>query len=306
LQRTISDSAQMVTFAPGRSIGTSRIDQRRWFARPISLLRESRPPVQIVFLMRSIAATGVIRWPETKTVLLIIGWWMLTTAVYVFNGVTDLAADLGNDSHRPIASGELSLRDALVACVVLSAGGLTLCGLVGPLDFVLGVALLVLGWAYSAGPAWKNNAVGFAAVVGAGAGLTYAAGMVCRGSVDSDDVIMASGLAVWIGLCCASKDFSDIPGDRLAGRHTWPVVLGPQRAARLLAALSVLVGVGFLALTIRVGHDIETGSVLALGSIALAVVVIRTSSAAQRQTRRRSYRTFMATQYAANLAMITA
>ena len=50
---------------------------------------------------------------------------------------------------------------------------------------------------------------------------------------------MTSVIALWVGLCCAAKDFSDIDGDRAAGRRTWPVLIGGRRASRILACLAV-------------------------------------------------------------------
>jgi 4-hydroxybenzoate polyprenyltransferase len=279
--------------------------RRGWAAWPISVVRESRPGVQLVFLLRSVAGSGLVLSPTVRAAELVAGWWMLTTAIYVFNGVTDLTADRGNESQRPIASGRLRLSDAALACVGLSASGLVMCAVASGTDLALGLALLALGWAYSAGPAWKNSASGAAAVIGAGAGLTYAAGLVCRGDASWREALVAAGLAVWVGVCCASKDFSDAPGDRLAGRRTWPVVLGARRGAELLAGSAVAVGSGF-AVTIAVidQHYLPAGLVLAFGSLLLAAVAVMTATSARRQTRRRSYRAFMTTQYATNLALI--
>lgn len=295
----------MATSSAARTPERLTPGDRRWVAWPTAVLRESRPGVQLVFLLRSVAGTGIALSPTARAAEVVVGWWMLTTAIYVFNGVTDLAADRGNGSRRPIATGGLALGDAVIACAVLVAGGLALCAAVGQTDLELGVALLALGWAYSAGPALKISASGAAVVIGAGAGLTYAAGLVCRGHATGRDVVIAMCLAVWVGVCCASKDFSDAPGDRLAGRRTLPVVLGSDRGARLLAAAAVTVAAVFLALTGAVDTpDVTCALVLAVGSLALAFVVIKTASSSQRQTRRRSYRAFMATQYAANIALI--
>jgi 4-hydroxybenzoate polyprenyltransferase len=234
------------------------------------------------------------------------GWWMLTTAVYVFNGVSDIGADRGNASHRPIATGRLGLTGALLATGILSVCGLAVCAVVDPIDFVLGCGFLALGWAYSAGPAWKNHPLAFAVVIGAGACLTYAAGLICRGRATSGELPVVIMLAAWVSICCATKDFSDIAGDRMAGRRTWPILLGASRAARVLAALAVAAAASCAAFTLTLGDGVGTGLVLASGSVLLAAVLLRTAAAPQRHVRRRSYRTYMATQYAANFALMIA
>ena len=96
------------------------------------LLAESRPPVQIVFLLRLVAfaaaVDGVGRLAGTG-LLGLAGWSMIWMSVYVFNGVSDVDADRRNGSGRPIASGRLPVGTAAQAAVLLAVTGLGLCAL---------------------------------------------------------------------------------------------------------------------------------------------------------------------------------
>ncbi len=259
--------------------------------------------MQFVFLLRLAAATGILRHPSLRLATLVAGWLLLTIPIYVFNGVTDVQTDDANLSHRPIASGRLKARTALGACLPLAAVGLALCLAIGPAEGCVGAGMLALGWAYSAGPCLKKAALGFAAVIGAGAALTYIAGWLARGQLTAAQLWLGLAISLWVGLCCASKDFSDVAGDALAGRRTWPVVLGARRAAVLLCALTVIATI-ILALTVTLtSSSTLILTALVCGSFSLIVSLLRCTDADTRTITRRPYKAFMLTQYTVNIAM---
>lgn len=276
-----------------------------WASLIRMVIRESRPGVQLVFLLRASAGSGLVRHPTVSEAVGVIGWVLLTMAIYVFNGVTDLTADSTNQSSRPIASGELSVTAAVRACVALASAGLLACLVVSWTELGIGIGMLLLGWAYSAGPALKNAPAWFAAVIGAGAAMSYGAGWVASGRVTEPALVVLSGISVWVGVCCVSKDFSDVAGDRAAGRRTWPVVLGASGAARLLATLAPVTAAGFLVSSITTRASVIPALTLLAGSIVLTGTGLRCASAADRPRRRRPYRVFMVTQYIANLSIMT-
>jgi 4-hydroxybenzoate polyprenyltransferase len=270
------------------------------------VVAEARPVVQVVFLMRLAAATGVLWQPSQRALVMVPGWLLLVVAIYVFNGITDVQGDEINGSERPIASGRLTQASARRWCVGLSCCGLAMCGLVSRSELALGGVLLAIGWAYSAGPSFKSTPLGLEISVGCGAALTYTAGWVVRGSGDYRSLALMLALSGWVGLCCVTKDFSDVEGDRVAGRRTLPVMLGQKRAAVVVATTAVTGGVAVLTASIWIGAWFTTAMLIASGSVVLASVVLTSAEAPGRSTRRRPYRAFMATQYAANIALICA
>ena len=277
----------------------------KWFHQLAGVLVESRPAVQVVFVLRSLAGSGVLRHPTLHRVEEVLGWTLLTVAIYVFNGITDVVGDSTNGSRRPIASGKLASQSATLWCVCLAVAGMALCSRISTQEAGLAGAMLALGWAYSSGPCLKNRPTGFALTIGAGAGLTYVAGWGARGGHAGVAVVVVTLLvASWVGVCCGAKDFSDVDGDRVAGRRTWPVVLGPARASRLLAALAVSGALGALTATVVMGASLVPAVVLLAGSIMVAVASLRCAAATGRDVRRRPYRLFIATQYLTNLALI--
>jgi 4-hydroxybenzoate polyprenyltransferase len=268
------------------------------------VIQEARPVVQVAFLMRLLAATGLPWHASSREAVVIAGWLPLVIAIYVFNGVTDVSSDAVNGSARPIASGKLSHAAALRWCFICGAVGLALCWLVAPTVFALGATMLLVGWAYSDGPSLKNTPIGFGVIVGLGAALTYTAGWVASGERSTGSLPVMLGISAWVGLCCASKDFSDVDGDRIAGRRTWPVVLGPRNAAWLLGTIAIAGGSAALVGSIVARVAVAPSTALLAGSLLLAVAGGTSASKPDRLTRRRPYRAFMATQYAANLTMI--
>ncbi len=276
---------------------------REWRSPAWAIWRESRPPVQVIFLLRLLAGSEEARQQSIASLAVISGWVCVTIAIYVYNGVTDVVGDMANGSTRPIASGRLPITTALSWSVALSLCGVLLCSVDGDRSSALVVLMLALGWAYSSGPALKESPTGFASAIGLGAGLTYFAGWLsCGGHLGN--LLIDLGMAAWVGLACVAKDFSDVDGDRLAGRRTWPVILGARRAAWLAASLDVASAGALLAGSVLTGVDIAAGCALCAGSLALAVVLVRSATLTERSMRRRPYRVFMLTQYAVNLVLI--
>jgi 4-hydroxybenzoate polyprenyltransferase len=272
--------------------------------------REARPVVQVVILLRFLTGLcladrqGRLSWP----VLAAAGSWLcVTTSIYVLNGVSDVAGDRTNGSTRPIASGQLPVRTALRIAVVLALVGvaLSLPGR-GPAT-LLAVLMLGLGWAYSmARRPLKNSMPGFMAVVIAGGLLTYLAGYACVDHrLNRELVVFGLAMSLWMGLGGSTKDLPDVEGDRLAGRRTWPVVLGERNARLAMAASALMVGSSFMVTALHVARNlIDCGAVVLAGSIILTVTVTTSLSRGSRATRRRPYRIFMAIQYLTHLTLL--
>lgn len=275
------------------------------------VLAETRPAVQLVILLRVFsffcAGTGShFRATPPVAWLGIVGWSFLGLAIYLLNGITDIVGDRRNGSRRPIASGRLPVATAIQATVFLAGTGLVLCALCTSRLVVLGVVFLILGYTYSVGPAaLKSTRMGFAIAVGGGAFLCYLAGAVLGGGVDFRLVAFGASMALWVGLCSATKDLSDVAGDRLAGRQTWPVLLGDRGARRLISVISALLGVWFLVGTPVLGTGTRLAGIAAgLGAVILAATVLRPPRRTGRAAGRRPYRMFMTVQYAVNCTLL--
>ncbi|MER7477646.1 UbiA family prenyltransferase [Streptomyces sp. NPDC126510] len=168
-------------------------------------LQEARVSVQVIFLVRFVFAgtAGVTLW-DVSTRLLpgAVLWFLAVTAVYLYNGTTDVREDRANGSGRPIARGALSVRSARRSAAVLSAsalvGGLLMAP---PVGAAIG-ALLLLGYAYSTpGISLKRHTPGTALTVMASGALTYATGVLCgRATVSPALIAFCAAMCLWMGL----------------------------------------------------------------------------------------------------------
>ncbi len=256
-------------------------------------------------LLRLCAGSAVLTQPSPRRLCVVLGWLLLSIAVYVYNGITDVVADAGNGSSRPIVSGRLSLRGARAACRACWVGGAVLCLLTGSLGVsVLAAMFALLGWAYSAGRGVKSHPIGAAVVIGAGAALTYGAAVLCAPRSGSAAIPHLMTMAGWVTFACSTKDFSDVRGDAEAGRRTLPVMLGPRRAANLLAIVTTVPASVLLAVEIRHGWGAAGFTALLWsGSLVVALGLDRSVSAASRSGRRAGYRAYMAVQYLVNAGL---
>jgi 4-hydroxybenzoate polyprenyltransferase len=271
------------------------------------LLLESRPAVQAIFIVRACIAAGFPFRPSVHAAGLITGWSMLSVAIYLLNGVTDRLGDRVNGSGRPIATGALLPRTALSATVLLTVTGTMICAAEDVRSLPLAAAFLALGCAYSTGPALKNSPVGFAIAIGGGAVLTYAIGWLAGGALRPAQLSFGLAMAAWVSVACAAKDFSDTEGDRVAGRRTWPVLLGRRRAAARLRSYAIVGSLLMVAVALFVAGSVWPAAlVLVTGSVALGNCCAgsaNSTTTSSRAVRRRPYRIFMSTQYCANVAL---
>ncbi len=134
----------------------------------------------------------------------------------------------------------------LFLAVVL--GGLWLIGHSGTALFGIGLAGLLIGWAYSAPPLKLNSrglgelcvALGFLLIV-------VGADFVLRGELAALPWLAGLPYALMVTNILYINQFPDRSADRAAGKHHWVARLAPEVAARgyaliLVLALSVLAG----------------------------------------------------------------
>ncbi|MFJ2031740.1 UbiA family prenyltransferase [Streptosporangium sp. NPDC087985] len=273
---------------------------------------EARPAVQVIFQLRLLtgALVGAGALADVSWGAMAAGaaaWLLLTWSTYLLNGAADVVEDQSNGSTRPIARGDLDALTGGRLATLLGAAGLSLSAVVSERFFLLALLLSVLSWAYSTGPAPLKNTVAGVQVTVVGAGLlTYLAGInVAGGSLTETVLVLAVAMSAWMGIGGLAKDLSDVAGDRAAGRHTLPLLWGERGARLAIATAATVVGTAFLtaALTLAPGLLPVAGLVLA-GSLVLAAVALGRWSEGDRAARRRPYRIFMITQYAAHLTIL--
>jgi decaprenyl-phosphate phosphoribosyltransferase len=145
-------------------------------------VRACRPRqwVKNVLVVAAPGAAGILLRPDVagKVVLTFVCFCALSSSTYLLNDVHDRFEDRHNPHkcNRPIAAGELSVRAAVTAALLLAFAGLTLAAAVRPALAGVGAGYLALTAGYTLW--WRSVAVADIAAVAGGFVLRALAGGV--------------------------------------------------------------------------------------------------------------------------------
>ncbi len=169
----------------------------------------------------------------------------------------DRHVDAINEPGRPIPSGRLPGRTGLFIAIVWTILSLLVAAALGRFAFDAAMIGLALAWAYSAPPLRlkTNGWIGNLACGACYEGLPWFTGAA----------ILAGGFpgahVVWMAVLYSAgahgimtlNDFKSVDGDRQTGIDSLPVLLGPDRAARLACVVMAAPQVVVMALLVRWG-----------------------------------------------------
>lgn len=140
----------MSTESLDRDLGAPGTGARSWFA----LLRPAQWSKNLFVLAALLFSGRATELPVvTDAVLAFVAFCLVASAVYAFNDVRDRDADRAHPvkRHRPVASGAIGVRQALLTSAVLAVAGIAL-GATVHLGVVVGLtAYLLLNLAYTLG-----------------------------------------------------------------------------------------------------------------------------------------------------------
>jgi geranylgeranylglycerol-phosphate geranylgeranyltransferase len=209
--------------------------QRSWTASALALVR----PANLVMAAAGVAIGGFLALGRLALPAPLV--WAMASALGLgasgnaANDVFDVEADRINRPLRPLVTGAVSRRAAIVISGVAGGLGLWAAWWVGPALFVLGAAALAVMLAYS--PFLKSRGIRGNLAVAVVASLPLVYGALAVGDWRAGLVPWA--LAALLHLARELvKDLEDVAGDLAIGRHTLPIVWGTD--AGFLAATGIL------------------------------------------------------------------
>ncbi len=215
----------------------------RW--NPLDYLKLYRIDVFVVTNITAVCgyyfSHGTVR-PEAAYAAIFISS-ILYNYVYVLNAITDIGADRINKPERPLPSGKIPYRSAIIYLlflILLSIGGILY--LFRGFNMEMGFLVLVIGGIYSVPPFELKNIPLLAPFI-TGWGVVHP--IFITGEF-SKVAIPAAILTCYATGTTLLKDLSDIEGDRQAGRRVVTDfisirgLLGISMAMTLLAALLCL------------------------------------------------------------------
>ena len=283
----------------------------------LDCIKEARPSVLVIQFIRFTAGAALAiritgHWVPLRAILGVLSWELAIVWTYLYNGVMDFQEDRVNGSRRPIASGMLTRSTAIRCAQGAAALSLVCAGLLGVPTTCAVLAMLLIGWQYSASPGrLKARPVGTAATGAALGFLAYLAGFLGQAGSSwrhptAEALLFVLVMSAWMALVgTPAKDLPDAQGDAAAGRKTLVLLWGENATRRAMAAAAVT-----LAITFVVSAAVSTPALrwpavtLAAGSLSIALAALSQISAGDRSRRRRPYRIFMITQYLVNICLL--
>ncbi|WP_371038756.1 chlorophyll synthase ChlG [Rhodosalinus sp. FB01] len=197
------------------------------------------------------------------------------------NDWCDREVDAINEPDRPIPSGRIPGRWGLWIALAMSALALVVGWQLGPWGFGATVVGVIAAWAYSAEPVrLKRSGIAGPGLVG----LSYetlpwftGAAVLSAGAPSPEIVTIALLYGVGAHGIMTLNDFKALEGDRQTGVESLPVVLGPERAARVAAWVMILPQIVVFTLLAGWGREWHAAAiaVLILGQIWAAQVMMR-------------------------------
>ncbi|MHC5021193.1 MAG: alkaline phosphatase family protein [Planctomycetota bacterium] len=233
-------------------------------------------------------ATGVVAGAAAATAvapapLSAAAWWpvaagalsaaLLNAASNAANNLADRDADRINKPERAAARGSL-----LALTAVTAIAGLALALAAGWQFLLCALAAGIASAAYSA-PPLRLKRWGWSA----GLSIACARGwlLIVAGWATVGDVFATAG-PWWLGLpffvfitgAAATKDFADVAGDRAEGIRSWPVELGPERAANRVGWFLILPWLGLPLLACAGHHGHALGLRLVPGPLVIGALLL--------------------------------
>src|ERR1039458_4556326 len=240
------------------------------FARPFTLV----PPITGIFsgALLGYGATHA-SFNLLHVGLAVLAAGVLNAASNALNQICDLTNDRINKPHRPLPSGELTLRQAWIFTAATYALALAMVAVVNRETFAIYVIAALGTVAYSAPPIrLKRHPVGSNMIIALIRGcLLKVAGWAAVATVLGSIEPWYIGSIYFFFLLGATttKDFADIEGDRAAGCITLPVKYGAIWSARAITPSFI---VPWLMLPLGVALHVLSGDPFA--TVALSVIML--------------------------------
>ncbi len=203
---------------------------------------------------------------------------MITVGMFILNDLVDVDLDKSNSKNRPISSGLVSKKQAW-SFIFLTNGAAVGIMLIFTLDLariLLVVPMIIIGILYSIPKialmkrfVLKNMAIAIFYMLCTMLGMTssYGIDLTFNSPVVPIHTMAMSGIMIFVGSIV--NDLGDTKGDKAAGRHTIPIVLGGEKTIKMLVILLLVMPAISWILYVT---SIERHSISMLTSIAVTLV----------------------------------
>lgn len=193
----------------------------------------------------------------------------ITTGMFLLNDLLDIELDRANGKKRPLPSGQVTKRQGWIFITWTNSAAVLLAAItMNPASMILIVPMLAIGIMYSAPKialddrfVVKTVVIALYYILCAGLGITTIYGIDRAFSnpiVPLQAVLMLGAMRF---ISSVLNDSGDVEGDRAAGRHTIPIVIGRANTVKM----GIMIATGVAAIS---------WGLYAAGNIGIATVVV--------------------------------
>jgi len=160
-------------------------------------------------------------------------------AIYALNDIYDSKIDEINDPERPIPSQRVTLREAKALTILLFFASPMIALTVNLTVFLCVIFFSILGIMYSVPPIRLKDGLFANPSWGVGIAITIICGASVR-AINNSSIFAAFTLGFLTAGCVLTKDLKDLEGDRAMNIHTLPIMLGEQKAIKVMTVASIV------------------------------------------------------------------
>jgi len=163
-------------------------------------------------------------------------------ATYIYNDVTDLGIDRINASKRPLATGLVSKRSAMILFTVLTSLAIALSALVNFQTALVTAIFAALGIIYSHPKTHCKDKFPLKTLITAsGAALASIIGGFAVENLSAPVIFASILFFLYFFILGPLGDIDDIKGDKSARRRTFPLVIGIKSTLALILSIPLAI-----------------------------------------------------------------
>jgi len=198
----------------------------------------------------------------------------LLGSAHCINQYADLELDKINKPWRPLPSGRISVKQALVTGVLLTIIGLAILWFININVFIFGFLFIAILYIYSLPPIrLRKHALLAYSSVGLTFGmLTVLAGWSIFGYISTSVVVLSIIQFFVFFLFIPLKDFEDIKGDDSNNCTSFAISFGPEKAAKMSHLFLSIIPFLYIALVLANFVSIAALYILIPAAIIMAIV----------------------------------
>lgn len=166
--------------------------------------------------------------------------FLISGAILVSNDVIDYETDKVNAPHRPLPSGVVTKKEAILFTLLLLGAGLLLSSFTGIISFLVALLLAAIGFIYNRFA--KKSGLPGNLMVSISVGTTFLYGGVTTGQPPDGAIIFFSVITALFDLGEEiASDTMDAEGDKKINSRSLAILYGEDRAIKIASAVLFLI-----------------------------------------------------------------